>query len=111
MGDLLEILVFGNQKWTILCCWGWVVTIIEKIEHRLAAWKWLYLSKGAMFTFINSTLSNLHTYFLSLFPFPSSVTNCIEKLHRDFLWGSIGEEFKFHLVSWIKVHSPISEGG
>jgi len=27
------------------------------------------------------------------------------------LWGGIGEEFKYHLVSWSKVCSPISEGG
>jgi hypothetical protein len=26
MGDLLESLVQGSQKQTILCCWGWVVT-------------------------------------------------------------------------------------
>jgi hypothetical protein len=39
------------------------------------------------------------------------VANRIEKLYRDFLWGGIGEEFKFHLVSWAKVCSPISEGG
>jgi hypothetical protein len=27
------------------------------------------------------------------------------------LWGGIGEEFKFHLVNWAKVCSPISNGG
>jgi hypothetical protein len=27
------------------------------------------------------------------------------------LWGGIGEEFKFHLVNWSKVCSPISSGG
>jgi hypothetical protein len=54
----------------------------------------MYLSKGGMVTLIKSTISNLPTYFLSLFPLPASVANRIEKLHRDFLWGGIGEEFK-----------------
>jgi hypothetical protein len=27
------------------------------------------------------------------------------------LWGGIGDEFKYHLVSWSKVCYPISEGG
>jgi hypothetical protein len=27
------------------------------------------------------------------------------------LWGRLGEEFKFYLVSWSKVCSPIFEGG
>jgi hypothetical protein len=69
--------------------------IVEKMERRLAGWKILYLSKGGRLTLIKSTLSNLPTYYLSLFPIPVGVANCIEKLHRDFLWGGIGNEFKF----------------
>jgi len=85
--------------------------VIEKIEKRLASWKRLYLSKGGRVTLIKSTLSNLPTYYMSLFPIPGSVAAQIEKLHRDFLWGGLGEEFKFHLVSWAKVCTPISKGG
>jgi hypothetical protein len=62
-------------------------------------------------TLIKSTLSNLPTYYMSLFPIPVSVASCIEKLQRDFLWGGMGEEFKYHLVSWVKVCTPISKGG
>ena len=54
--------------------------ILEKIERRLAGWKHLYLSKGGRVTLIKSTLSNLPTYFLSLFPIPAAVANRIEKL-------------------------------
>ena len=42
--------------------------IIERMEKRLAVWKRLYLSKGGKVTLIKSTLSNLPTYFYSLFP-------------------------------------------
>jgi hypothetical protein len=37
---------------------------------------------------------------LSLFTIIVGVANRIEKLQRDFLWGGVGDEFKFHLVSW-----------
>jgi hypothetical protein len=85
--------------------------IIEKIERCLAGWKMMYLSKGGRVTLIKSTLSNLPTYFMSLFPLPVGVANRIEKLQRDFLWGGIGDEFKFHLVSWSKVCSrSLKEG-
>jgi hypothetical protein len=47
---------------------------------------------------------------MSLFPFPVRVVNRIENLQLDFLWGGIGEEFKFHLVSWSKVCTLISKG-
>jgi hypothetical protein len=74
-------------------------SIIEKMENRLAGWKRLYLSKGGRLTLINSTLLSLPTYFLSLFPILVGVANRLEKLQRDFLWGGIGNEFKFHLVN------------
>lgn len=86
-------------------------SVIEKIEKRLASWKIMYLSKGGRLTLIKSTLSNLPTYFLSLFPIPASVGYRIEKLQRDFLWGGLGEECKFHLVMWETVCRPISNGG
>jgi hypothetical protein len=87
--------------------WG---DVIEKIEHRLASWKRLYLAKDGRATLIKSTLANLPTYYLSLFPILGSVATRIEKLQRDFLSGGMGEEFKYHLVSWSKVYTPISEG-
>ena len=39
------------------------------------------------------------------------MAKCIESIQCDFLWGGTGEEFKFHLVNWPKVCSPIREGG
>jgi hypothetical protein len=42
--------------------------VIEKMEKRLASWKKIYLSKGGHLTLIESMLSSIPTYFLSLFP-------------------------------------------
>jgi hypothetical protein len=71
----------------------------------------MYLSKGSRVTLIKSTLTNLPTYYLSLFPLSASVANHMEKIQCDFLWVGLGEEFKHHLASWSKVCSLISEGG
>jgi hypothetical protein len=78
-------------------------SIIEKMKARLERWKRL--------TMINSTLSSLPMYFLSLFPIPVGVANRLEKLQRDFLWGGIGDEFKFHLVNWHTICSSKVLGG
>jgi hypothetical protein len=60
---------------------------------------------------IKSTLFNLLTYYLVLFPILEGVAKQIEKLQMDFLWDGVGDEFKFNLVSWSKICSPICFGG
>ena len=85
--------------------------IIEKMERRLAGWKKLYLSKGGCLTLLKSTLSNLPTFYLSLFTIPCSVSKRIEQIQRNFLWGGTNEAFKHSLVKWDTVCSPIVKGG
>jgi hypothetical protein len=66
--------------------WMWA-ELEELMTRRLAPWKKMYLSKGGRVTLIKSTLSNLPTYMLSLFPIPALVAKRIEKIQWDFLWG------------------------
>jgi hypothetical protein len=60
---------------------------------------------------LKSTLSNLPTYYLSLFPIPVGVVKRFERLQREFLWGGIRDEVKFHLVNWKMICTPIKSGG
>jgi hypothetical protein len=39
------------------------------------------------------------------------VANCLDKIQKDFLWGGIGDETKFHLVNWNKICTPLHAGG
>ena len=66
-----------------------------KMERRLAGWKCLYLFKGGRVTLIKSTLSNLTTYFLSLFPIPASVANQMERLQRNSYGAVLVMNLKF----------------
>uniref|UniRef100_A0A5B7BB61 Uncharacterized protein n=1 Tax=Davidia involucrata TaxID=16924 RepID=A0A5B7BB61_DAVIN len=64
-------------------------TVVERFQRRLGGWKLEMpcFSKGGMLTLIKSTLSNLYTYFMSLFTSLASVVSRLEKLQRNFLWG------------------------
>ena len=59
---------------------------------------------------IKDTLSSLPTYFLSLFTIPKAVAARLESIQRNFLWGSSEGSFKFPLVAWDKVCSPVERG-
>ena len=86
-------------------------TMIEKMEKKLGGWKQLYLSKGGKLTLLRSTLSNIPTYFLSLFHLPARVATQLEKIQQDFLWSGLGKTHKMHLVNWTQICKPIQGGG
>ena len=59
-----------------------------------------FLSLGERITLIQSSLSHISNYFLSLFKIPISIVSKIEKLQRDFLWSKAREDKKDHLINW-----------
>ena len=60
----------------------------EKFCRKLATWKMQYISKEGRLTLIRSTMSNLLVYLMSLFWMARGVSSRLEKIQRDFLWGS-----------------------
>lgn len=85
--------------------------IIDKIEKRLQSWKHNRLSKGARLTLISATLTNLPTYYLSLFHIPSKVVGLIESLYKQILWSCQQGKNLSHLLNWERVKHPMEEGG
>ena len=96
----------GNPK-TI----GYYDLVVERILRRLDGWKNTFLSLGGRITLIQSSLSHIPSYFLSLFKIPVSIALKIEKLQRDFLWSKAEEKKKDHLIRWDVVCSPKELGG
>jgi hypothetical protein len=39
------------------------------------------------------------------------VAKRMENIQRDFLWGGVGDKFKFHLVNWSQVCKLMEVGG
>lgn len=73
--------------------------VVERVHQRLTGRKGQYLSKGGKLTLIRSVLSNLLVYFMSFFRAPSSILHQIDRLRRAFLWNSMDDEKRFHLVA------------
>ena len=60
---------------------------------------------------MKSTLSSLPTFYLSLFTIPKVVAARLESIQRNFIWGSLEWCFKYPLMAWENVCSPIEVDG
>lgn len=87
----------------------WDDVLEKKIERKLTSWNRMYLSKGSGVTL--STLSTYQLIFsLYLFYFHQRWL-MVWRIHWDFLWEGINDGFKFHLIIWATMCSPICKGG
>ncbi|GMY20060.1 reverse transcriptase [Fagus crenata] len=87
--------------------------ITERVQAKLAGWKSKLLSPAGKLVLIQSAVTPIPEYVMQCMSVPLKVCNSIDKLCRDFLWGSTLEKRKMHLVSWKKVtvHKSLGELG
>ena len=64
----------------------WLI-IIDKIKNKISNWNGRFLSRAGRLVLINSVLSALPIYWMSMHLFPDWVIDKIDKIRRDFLWS------------------------
>jgi hypothetical protein len=78
--------------------------LITKIENKLQVWQGKLLSLGGRLVLLNSVLSAMPLYWLSLFKLPTLVRRKIDRIRRKFLWfGGNTVRKKMTLVAWSTV--------
>jgi hypothetical protein len=85
--------------------------VINKVEQRLAPWKRGFISKGGRLVLIKAVLSNLPSYFMSVFSIPILVAKKLEKLQRNFFWNDGLVQRKIHSVDWDSICKHKKFGG
>jgi hypothetical protein len=80
--------------------------IVEKVQAKLTSWKLKLLSPAGRVILIQFVTSSLPAYYMQNTALPSSICNELDRLNRNFLWGSSNERKKMHLVGWEKVCKP-----
>ena len=86
-------------------------SVEDRFRKRLASWKSQFISKGGRLTLIQSILSSLPIYCLSLFRMPVSICKRLEKIQREFMWSGGSLKKKIHLVNWKTVCTEKKKGG
>lgn len=85
--------------------------MIDKVRKKLDKWRCFNLSRGGGATLCKSVLSNLPTYYMSLYLMPEKVTSILGRILRKFFWeGQKGNKIN-HLVKWNLVTRSENEGG
>src|SRR3954466_4021209 len=85
--------------------------IEERLQKRLASWKWKLLSLGGKLVLINSVLTNMVLYMISFFQLPKGVLHRLDYFRSRFFWQGDNEKKKYRLTKWNVVCRPKDQGG
>ncbi len=87
------------------------LTLIEKLDKRLAGWKGLLLSRAGRLVLLNAVLSSVSAFFCSAFLVPTWVSKAIDRIRRGFFWKGNVLDNGFHcLINWEHMCRPKSVG-
>ena len=85
--------------------------IVNRMKQKLAGWKASLLSQVRRAVLVQSSLSTIPNYMLQCTHLPAKVLDSIDRVDKNFLWGSSKSSKKMHWIGWEKVTKPKGEGG
>ena len=66
--------------------------LVEKNEKKLEIWKGISLSIAGRTTLINSSLSSIFIYYMSMYLLPKTIVDTLDKQRRKFFWQGGGRK-------------------
>ena len=85
--------------------------VVEKVKAKLVDWKTKCLSPAGRLVLIKAAMTAIPEYTTQCYKIPVRFCDEVEKLVRNFPWGSTVEIKKMHMVGWSKVTMPQDLGG
>ena len=85
--------------------------IAERMLSKLVGWKARFLSFADRCVLVKSVLTTSPNYVMQGAVLPVHLCEKIDKINRDFLWGSSVYKKKLHLVGWSKIIMSKEDGG
>ena len=85
--------------------------VVERVQSKLAGWNGHLLSFASKVVLTCSVLTTIPTYVMQSTLLPNRTLEALDRVTRNFIWGSTPNKRKVHMVSWNKVTKPKEEGG
>jgi hypothetical protein len=82
------------------------IPVDEKLLKRLDSWKGSVLSFAGRLILINSCLSSIPTYYMSMHLLPKTILKRMDRTKKGFSWQGGGEKRKYYLFKWSKTTRP-----
>lgn len=86
-------------------------SLIDQVKGKIQQWQNNWLTYAGRLQLALSVLMSMQVYWSSVFILPVSVSNAIERLVRNFIWGGTEMVQSRSKVRWYDVCMPKSEGG
>ncbi|XP_057451938.1 uncharacterized protein LOC130743727 [Lotus japonicus] len=85
--------------------------ILDRTQTRLSSWRSQMLNFAGRVTLTKSVIAALRTYSMQTCLLPKTVCGKLEKIQRDFIWGSTDRPNGAHSIAWAKLCCPKQNGG
>lgn len=85
--------------------------VIERVQAKLQGWKANMLSIAGKAVLSQVVISTIPSYVMQGCILLPRVLNSLDKINRNFLWGTTELVKKMHMVNWKKVTKPKAKGG
>lgn len=82
-----------------LCNSDWKY-IEDRVEKKMSGWKGSLLSMGDRLILVETCLSNVPSYMMSLLRIPKGVKKKLDFFRARLLWQEDKGKKKYHLVNW-----------
>lgn len=90
--------------------WNRYNFLVERVISKLLGWKSKFLSFARRTVLIYSIMAAIPNHVMQGVALSSHLCEKLDKVNKDFLWGSSMERRKLHLVGWSKIIKPKNEG-
>ena len=77
--------------------------VVERVQAKLARWKTKCLSPSGRLMLIKAAVTTIPEYTMKCYKILVRICDEVDKLVRNFLWGSMIERKKMHMVGWSQV--------
>lgn len=85
--------------------------IVDKVQSKLAAWKTRLLLRAGSLVLAKIAAAPIAEYYMQCQCLPVKVFDTIDKIMRDFIWGSTEDKRRMYMVKWSTITLPKELGG